>query len=235
MTQSGGETLTQSAYRRIKQDILAGRITPDAILSERALADSLGISRTPLRAALSQLEREDVIARLSNGAITVRAVPIEQVLEIAHLRRALESAAAARAAERVAQRAAQAAATDTDRGPDAEAYAALRATGDLMRPVAAGAVTCGFEEFWDLDERFHLAVARAAGLTLLPQIITEQRAIARRSTIGRRKDEFATQSAEHLAVLDAIEAGDAAAARAAMLHHFDRVHARFLASLDPTP
>ncbi|ATI41366.1 GntR family transcriptional regulator [Pacificitalea manganoxidans] len=233
MTQRGGETLTQSAYRRIKQDILAGRITPDAILSERALADSLGISRTPLRAALSQLEREDVIARLSNGAITVRAVPIEQVLEIAHLRRALESAAAARAAERVAERAAQAAATDTDRG--AEAYAALRATADLMRPVAAGAVTCGFAEFWDLDERFHLAVARAAGLTLLPQIITEQRAIARRSTIGRRKDEFATQSAEHLAVLDAIEAGDAAAARAAMLHHFDRVHARFLASLDPTP
>ena len=213
---------------------MAGRITPDAILSERALADSLGISRTPLRAALSQLEREDVIARLSNGAITVRAVPIEQVLEIAHLRRALESAAAARAAERVAERAAQAAATDPDRGPDA-GRAALRATGDLMRPVAAGAVTCGFAEFWDLDERFHLAVARAAGLTLLPQIITEQRAIARRSTIGRRKDEFATQSAEHLAVLDAIEAGDAAAARAAMLHHFDRVHARFLASLDPTP
>ncbi|MEQ3626036.1 MAG: GntR family transcriptional regulator [Celeribacter sp.] len=228
MTRSTSETLTQSAYRRIKQDILSGRTAPNAILSERALAQTLGISRTPLRAALSQLEREDVIARLSNGAITVRAVPIEQVLEIAHLRRALESAAAGRAAERMA----------ADAAPQdditAGGWAELRATGAAMRPIATGHVTCGFAEFWDLDERFHLSVARAAGLSLLPAIIAEQRAIARRSTIGRRKDDFATQSREHLAVLDAIEAGDPAAARATMIHHFDRVHARFLASLDPT-
>ncbi len=76
------ETLSQTAYRRIKQDILEGRIAPDSMLSERELALRLGISRTPLRSALSRLENENVIGRLANGALIVRSVTVEQLLEI---------------------------------------------------------------------------------------------------------------------------------------------------------
>ena len=94
------ETLSQTAYRRIKQDILEGRIAPDSMLSERELALRLGISRTPLRSALSRLENENVIGRFANGALIVRSVTVEQLLEIVQLRQVLERAAAARAAER---------------------------------------------------------------------------------------------------------------------------------------
>lgn len=201
-----GETLAQSAYSRIKQDILEGRIAPDSLLSERDLADRLGISRTPLRSAMSRLVNEHVVTRLANGALIVRTVTAEQLLDIVQLRRILESEAAALAAEHGL----------TDE------LAALR------EPTVALTQGSDFDAFWQLDERFHLAVARAARLKLLPDILTEQRAIARRCTISRSDDRFADQAAEHLAVIDAIAARDAGAARRAMALHFDHVRARFL-------
>ncbi|WP_323718001.1 GntR family transcriptional regulator [Paracoccus aminovorans] len=202
------ETLVQAAYRRIKQDILEGRIRPDTALSERELAESLGISRTPLRSALSRLEREAVIGRLGNGVLLVRSVSVEQLIEIVQLRQILESAAAARAAEF---------------GLTPE----LQAIGQVMVGYAEGRDTA-FDDFWAEDDRFHLAVARAARLSILPQILAEQRAIARRCTITRTHDRFADQAREHIAVIDAIAARDPAAAQAAMAAHFENVRARFL-------
>jgi len=202
------ETLAQAAYRRIKQDILQGQIKPDTVLSERELAEQQGISRTPLRSALSRLERERVISRLENGVLLVRSVSVEQLIEIVQLRQALESAAAARAA---------------CFGLTPE----LAASRAAMRAYAAG-TNGAFDEFWAEDDRFHLAVARAARLEILPAILAEQRAIARRCTITRTHDRFADQAREHLAVIDAIERGDGPAARAAMAQHFENVRTRFL-------
>ena len=202
------ETLSQTAYRRIKQDILEGRIAPDSMLSERELALRLGISRTPLRSALSRLENENVIGRFANGALIVRSVTVEQLLEIVQLRQVLERAAAARAAERGM--------TDD-----------LRRVWDEMLPYAAGR-SVGFDEFWQVDEEFHAGVARAAGLELLPAILAEQRAVARRCTITRVHDRFDEQAREHIAVLEAIARGDAPAARDAMSLHFENVRNRFL-------
>lgn len=202
------ETLAQAAYRRIKQDILQGRIKPDTVLSERELAEQQGISRTPLRSALSRLERECVISRLQNGVLLVRSVSVEQLIEIVQLRQTLESAAAGRAAEF---------------GLTAE----LAEVREVMAAYANGR-TVAFDDFWAEDDNFHVAVARAARLELLPAILAEQRAIARRCTITRTHDSFADQAREHIAVIDAIAAGDGAAARTAMSLHFEHVRSRFL-------
>ncbi|WP_378942537.1 GntR family transcriptional regulator [Mesorhizobium sp. ANAO-SY3R2] len=202
------ETLAQAAYRRIKQDILQGRVKPDTVLSERELAEQQGISRTPLRSALSRLERERVISRLDNGVLLVRSVSVEQLIEIVQLRQMIESAAAARAA---------------DFGLTAE----LAEIREIMAAYANGR-NVAFDDFWAEDDKFHLAVARAARLELLPAILAEQRAIARRCTITRTHDRFADQAREHIAVIDAIAAGDGAAARAAMSLHFENVRSRFL-------
>ncbi|WP_172328150.1 GntR family transcriptional regulator [Mangrovicoccus sp. HB161399] len=205
---AGGETLAQRAYREIKQAILEARFSPEDVLSERQLAEQTGVSRTPLRSALSRLEREGVIGRMANGALVVRPVTVEHLLEIVALRRALESAAAARAA---------------GFGMNGE----LAASEAETRPFAEGRSTA-FDTFWEVDDRFHKAVARAARLELLPGILAEQRVIARRCTITRSHDRFAEQAREHLAVIGAIRAGDADAASAAMAAHFDNVRARFL-------
>ncbi len=106
-------------------------------------------------------------------------------------------------------------------------------TGELAacetetRPFAEGKSTA-FDTFWEVDDRFHEAVSRAARLDLLPGILAEQRVIARRCTITRSHDRFAEQAQEHLAVISAIRRGDADAASAAMAAHFDNVRARFL-------
>lgn len=205
---SDRETLAQRAYDIIKQDILTGALPGGALPGERALAERTGSSRTPLRAALSRLEGEGVIVRLASGTLMVRAVSAERFLDIVALRRVLEGAAAARAVM-------------TD---------ALAAAGREMHRCASGEAM-GFEEFWAMDDRFHAAVVRAAGLSLLPAILAEQRAMARRSTIVRRLDTFTDQGHEHLAIIDAIRRGDGAGAEAATHRHFDCIRARFLHNL----
>ncbi|AXQ93956.1 GntR family transcriptional regulator [Cereibacter azotoformans] len=206
------ESLAQTAYRRIRDDIVEGRIAPNTILTERDLAERLGISRTPLRSALSVLEREQVIERMANGAHLVRRVSVEQLLDIIQLRLILERAAARRAA-------------------------AFGMTPELAAARAAqlrylGGAEMDFETFWQDDGAFHRAVALAAGLTLLPGLLSEQRAIVRRSTIIRTHTNFADQAREHIAVIDAIASRNAAAASAAMSVHFERMRARTLGWLD---
>lgn len=205
---SDKETLTQQVYRDLKQRILEGTFSSGDMLTERTLAADSGISRTPLRAAISRLEKEDVISRLPNGALMVRPVTVEQLLEIVQIRRLLEGAAAARAATR-------------------PMTPALLASREQMRRYTEGG-DIAFDSFWQEDDVFHLAVAEAAGLPLLASMLTEMRGIARRATITRSHDRFDQQALEHIAVIDAIEARDEAAARAAMEVHFDSVRTRFL-------
>lgn len=205
-------SLSQSAYVQIRTDILEGRIAPNTILIERDLAASLGISRTPLRSALSALEREQVIERMANGAILVRKISVEHLLDIIQLRRILEKAAAARAA---------------GFGMTPEL---ATARDRQLRYLEDDAAT--FEDFWADDGDFHLAVAMAARLILLPNLLTEQRAIIRRSTIIRSDSTFADQAHEHIAVIDAIATGDPASASGAMAQHFEHMRARTLGWLN---
>jgi DNA-binding GntR family transcriptional regulator len=202
------ETLAQQAYKDVKQRILEGAIKAGELLTERSLAIESGISRTPLRAAISRLQKEGVVSRLANGTLMVLPVTVEQLLEIVQIRRLLEAAAAARAAGR-------------------PMTAALQQSRQVMQAYVAGG-DVAFDRFWMDDDVFHEAVAEAAGLRLLPDMLREMRSIARRCTITRTHDRFAEQAAEHIAVIDAIEGRDAAAAAAAMEAHFDSVRSRFL-------
>ncbi|RRH76197.1 GntR family transcriptional regulator [Falsigemmobacter faecalis] len=206
------ETLSQQACRLIRDEINAGLIAPNSILTERDLAERLGISRTPLRSALSVLEREQVIERMANGALLVRRIAIEQLLDIIQLRLILERAAAVRAAE-------------FGLTPELEAARARQ-----LRYLKAD--PANFESFWIDDSEFHRAVALAARLKLLPELLDEQRAIVRRSTIIRSHDNFADQAREHIAVIDAIAARDPEAAGAEMAQHFKHMRARTLGWLD---
>lgn len=206
------DTLTEHAYRSLKQRILVGELSAVDNLTERSLAEQCGISRTPLRGAISRLEAEGVISRLQNGTLMIREVTLEQLLEISEVRRLLEGTAAARAAERAAI---------TGLPP---VLAEMRA---VMQRHADGSETA-FDAFWIEDDQFHRAVAEAAGFAILPGMLADMRETARRCTISRRHDGFAQQAIEHIAVIDAIEAADPAAARAAMEAHFISVRKRFL-------
>ena len=84
--------------------ILTGEYGPDERLIEEQLAERLGVSRTPVRQALTMLEAEGLVEIAPNRGATVCSFSIEDVWDIYDLRAVLEGHAARRAAGRIERR-----------------------------------------------------------------------------------------------------------------------------------
>jgi DNA-binding GntR family transcriptional regulator len=82
-----------SLYERLRAAILDGQYRPGAALGETAVAETYGVSRTPVREALRRLEQDGILQR-SGRQLTVRATSPEEVLEIYDCRIVLEGMAA---------------------------------------------------------------------------------------------------------------------------------------------
>ncbi len=83
--------LREQAYQRLKRLILDEQISPNSFLSERGLAELLGMSKTPIRLALARLESEGFVRVSPQQGIVVLALSFEEVLEHIDYRLALES------------------------------------------------------------------------------------------------------------------------------------------------
>ncbi|TKT74713.1 GntR family transcriptional regulator [Aquamicrobium sp. LC103] len=84
----------------VRNLVLGGSVAPGERLSEVALAEQLGISRTPLRAALARLEQEGLLEQIPSGGYSVRGFTIADVFDAIELRGVMEGTAARLAAER---------------------------------------------------------------------------------------------------------------------------------------
>lgn len=91
---------TVRALAAIRDLILRGGVEPGERLSEPALAERLGISRTPIRAALARLEQEGLLERVPTGGHMPRRFTLEEAIDAIELRGVLEGTAARLAAER---------------------------------------------------------------------------------------------------------------------------------------
>lgn len=89
----------RSVYDELRSQIVDGSLSPGTHLVEGPLAKSFGVSRTPIREALSQLVYDGLLERHERG-MRVRVLKAEDILEIYEVRIALERAAARAAAER---------------------------------------------------------------------------------------------------------------------------------------
>src|SRR6056297_250503 len=78
--------------------ILRGELPSGTQLQERAFAEKLGVSRTPVREAIARLMNEGLVIRAHRGVPTVNRISISEVMEILHVRRLLECEAAKQAA-----------------------------------------------------------------------------------------------------------------------------------------
>src|SRR6186713_1438733 len=88
------------AQLRLREMILAGELPGGARIAELALVEKLGVSRTPIRAALMRLEQEGLLEALPNGGYAVRSFSQQDVSEAIELRGTLEGLSARLAAER---------------------------------------------------------------------------------------------------------------------------------------
>lgn len=201
-------SLTEQAYQYVRSLILAQELQPGEVFTERALADQLKASRTPMRAAINRLVGEGLVERLSNGTIVIKQVAIEELMDILIIRRMLEGEAAAQAAQRRIRNSVDGIlqkSRDVAENPEME-----------------------LEPFWKYDDEFHEFVAEASGRPILKQYVQNIRQRARMCHVVRMEKNFENQAVEHIAVLEAIAAGDSPRARAAMEAHVDGVRDRFV-------
>jgi DNA-binding FadR family transcriptional regulator len=222
----------QRLYRQIAEQLRAlmtgGEYPPGSRLpAERDLAQQLGVSRPSVREALIALEVEGwVEVRTGSGVYVLErsahqgghgTVPATEwgPLELIRARRVIEGEIAAMAAAEGSRK-------QVD---------AIRAAIDSMHEDAERGVQPRAG-----DRAFHSAVAHAAGNVVLLETVQTFWDARRGPLFEKLGDHFETVPswrkaiAEHEQVLLAIQARDAAAARAAMQQHLDKAHSRFSAS-----
>jgi len=94
--------MSKDAYQSIKEMVLTGRLKPGNRLSDRDLAGELGVSRTPVREALSRLVQDGLLENGRGIGYYVADLDAKQVADLYALREVLEAHAARLAAERIA-------------------------------------------------------------------------------------------------------------------------------------
>ncbi|HTO27962.1 MAG TPA: GntR family transcriptional regulator, partial [Devosia sp.] len=137
------------ALMGVRDLILGGHARLGERLSEVAVAARLGISRTPIRAALARLEQEGLLELIPSGGFAVRGFTREEVIDAIELRGVLEGTAARLAAERGVQ------------------PARMKAIQDLVRAldetVRDRPQDMEFERYVELNAAFHEALAGLSG------------------------------------------------------------------------
>ena len=151
---SGSERNTQfsKALIELRSLILGGAFESNVRLPETALADRLGISRTPLRQAMDRLVDEGLLERIETGGCRVASISIEDIIDAIEVRGVLEGTAARLAAER---------------GPDPRLVEDCRQVlEDLDRAVAPDK-QMDFEAYVELNAAFHLLISKLSGSDIL--------------------------------------------------------------------
>ncbi len=214
---------------RLAEEIASGRLAPGARLpTEAAMMAGFEVSRTVVREAIAALKARGLVVThqglggfVADGAArepfrieTAALGALDGLVEVMELRLAVEMEAAGLAAERATARthralAAALAAIDraTDRGE-----AAIEEDMRFHAAIAAAAHNAQFERFLDYLGRF---------------VVPRQAIRLESGPSGDRMLYMRTFQQEHRAIVAAIRAGDAAAARAAMREHLSRGQERY--------
>lgn len=206
MLNAPDKRLALQAYEQILELILNGGAKPGELVNERRLADALNMSRTPVRDALLMLEGEGLLLRQGSRGLQVKQMRIEDYMDALQVRLLLEPAVARMAAGRLD------AATIADlRAQIAQAQAQVPG-----QPADRGLVR-------DIDEGLHGAIADAVENGQLSSIIRTMRRQTQMFDLRAMPERLDDTCREHLAILDAVEAGDGDGAAQAMAAHLSRV------------
>lgn len=201
---ASGRTTKDTVHRVLVREIVEGVLRPGSPLSERALVERFGISRTPIRQVIWQLERDDLVTVHEHRGVFVKKMGADDILELFQLREALEPLAAMLAA---AQRPDDAVAALMDRLHDA--------VGDPER--SAGSLV-------ELGQGLHDALVAWSGNRMLARIYATMRMQTQLMRILLRdaSDSERASLREHVAILAAVQARDPARAHVAMADHLRR-------------
>lgn len=206
---------TVTALLRLRELILSGALAPGERLSELSVVDQLGVSRTPVRAALARLEEEGLLEAIPSGGFAVRAFVVDDIRDAMELRGTLEGLAARLAAER---------------GVALPALNEMRRLLDSIDRVVGGTQisAADFSAYIGLNEQVHARLIEFAGSTVVARQIGRVTALPFASPsafleaqgmLPEARAILTLAQEQHRAVLEAIENREGTRAEAIMREH----------------
>jgi DNA-binding GntR family transcriptional regulator len=197
-------TLREQVLEHLREEILSNRLEPGAELNEVALANSLGVSRGPLREALGRLAAEGLVTITPRRGAIVTKLTKQEFIDAYQVREALESLATRVAVPKL---------TDEDR---AELHLMAKQMRECAEADDAGA-------FFEINRRFHDKLVAASGnrrlLEMHQQLLGQMGRLLQKSADLRGG--LGESAAAHEAILEAVDAGDAGRAAQLMAEHIE--------------
>lgn len=187
---------------QIRDAILGGEFAPHQRLIEADLSERFEAPRAAVRTALLTLAGEGLVERLPNRGARVRAITVDEAVEIVEVRMGLESLCARKAAERV----------DDD---DIEGLRALRS--DIEHAIAGGDLVRYSRLNQELDRRLRELSGHATASQLLERLRAQS--ARHQFRLAFHPGRAAQSAPEHIAIIDAVVARDPDAAEAATRQH----------------
>lgn len=210
-----GDSLVSVAYAQIRERILSGRLAPGERVTVRPLSDELDLSPTPIRTALTALERQGLLEARDHRGFFVPELDAEDFEEIYELREVLEGVASRHAA------------TSESRS---ELVAKLR---ELLAAQRIAIEENAIDHYGDLDVDFHREIWHESGRTRLASVADNlfgQMRVGNNISANVAGRPEASLN-EHAEIIEAIESGNASRAEIAVRAHIRSAGQALLGSL----
>ncbi|SCK52461.1 GntR family transcriptional regulator [Streptomyces sp. WMMB 322] len=190
----------------IREAIIRGEFVPNQRLVEADLSTQFGAGRASVRSALLELANEGLVERIQNRGARVRAVSLDEAVEISEVRMVLEGLCAAKAARAVT----------------GEEIRELRSIGSSMREAVAEGDLLGYSS---LNQELHRRVREIGGQGTASRILERLRGqnVRHQFRLAMHPGRPSVSLPEHLAIIDAVCTHDAEAAEAAARAHLRSV------------
>ena len=195
-------SLTSVVATELERMILDGELEPGAKLTEVALAARLGVSRGPLREAFRLLEEAGLVRTEKNRGVFVRAVPVDEAIEIFDMRAAMEELVGRRVAEKITP-------------------GEVRELRGVVEQMEQAVKAKDVDRYHRLNLQFHDRLVELAGngkLTAIYRKLIKELSLFRRMNLADGKL-MPVSAGEHRHIVKAIASGDAEAAGRALFDH----------------
>ena len=189
------QSLRGKVFQRLREDILSGVYQENDELREVSIGEELGVSRTPVREALRQLELEGLVTIVPNKGAYVKGITKKDVHDIYKIRSLLEGLCAKWATEHI-----------TDQQIEELEEIVLLSEFHLKKQGQGKA-----KQVSDLDGKFHKVLYEASNSRILEHVLSDFHKyvkMARTMSVGE-KERAEKSIDEHRAILEAIRKKDA--------------------------
>lgn len=208
-------SLRERVLRALRAAIVSGEMEPGRVYSAPHLAGRFGVSATPVREAMLDLARENMVTIVPNKGFRVTEVDEATLDQIAQIRQLIEPRVVAQVTPSIPVR-------DLPR---------LRR---MAERIVAGARARDLVEYTEADRVFHLELLAYADNPRLVELVSDLRRQTRLLNLATLRDEgrLADSAREHLEIVELIRARDAAAVEALMHRHIGQVRTIWARSAD---